>query len=156
MVHREKLMDQGIFQYPTLSSSSKQWTGPVITTSRCVIYFLLFFKIQYIWSSSYGSASYKSQLVAMRMPVQSLASLSGLSIPSCFKLCCSHRPGFNLVLLWLWCRQVPVAPIRLLAWELPHVEGATWKRKNGRGNVTFRKRRCEMCVCVCVCIYIYI
>ena len=32
------------------------------------------------------------------------------------------------VLLWLWCRLAAVAPIRPLAWELPHVMGAALKK----------------------------
>ena len=30
----------------------------------------------------------------------------------------------NLVLLWLWCRPVAIAPIRPLAWEPPYASGA--------------------------------
>ena len=32
-------------------------------------------------------------------------------------------------LLWLWCGRVAEAPIRPLAWELPHAAGAAIKRK---------------------------
>ena len=31
----------------------------------------------------------------------------------------------NPALLWLWRRPVAIAPIRPLAWELPHAEGVT-------------------------------
>ena len=44
-----------------------------------------------------------------------------------------HRHGLNPALLWLWCRLMALAPIQLLAWELPHV-GAALKRKNSRNN----------------------
>ena len=60
------------------------------------------------------------QLAFMRIRVPSLASLSGLKA---------------LVLLWLWCRQAAVAPIRRLAWEPPYATGAALKRpkKKKRG-----------------------
>ena len=32
-------------------------------------------------------------------------------------------------LLWLWCRPAAAAPIRPLAWELPHAVGAALKKK---------------------------
>ena len=35
----------------------------------------------------------------------------------------------DLELLWLWCRQVAVAQIPTLAWELPYAEGRTLKSK---------------------------
>ena len=31
------------------------------------------------------------------------------------------------MLLWLWCRPVAIAPIRLLAWEPPYATGAALK-----------------------------
>ena len=34
-----------------------------------------------------------------------------------------HRCGLDLVVLWLWSRPAAVAPIRRLAWELPHAAG---------------------------------
>ena len=40
-----------------------------------------------------------------------------------------HRRGSDLVLLWLWCRLVAAAPIRPLAWELPHAAGAALKKQ---------------------------
>ena len=40
------------------------------------------------------------------------------------------RRGSDLALLWLWCRPVATALIRLLAWELPYAVGAALKRKN--------------------------
>ena len=35
-----------------------------------------------------------------------------------------HRHASDIMLLWLWCRLAAVAPIRLLAWELPYAAGA--------------------------------
>ena len=32
------------------------------------------------------------------------------------------------LLLWLWCRPAAVAPIKPLAWELPHATGAALKK----------------------------
>ena len=32
-------------------------------------------------------------------------------------------------LLWLWCRLAAIAPIRLLAWELPYVTGEALKSR---------------------------
>ena len=40
----------------------------------------------------------------------------------------------DLMLLWLWCRQAAVAPIRPLAWELPYAMGAALKSKKKRGD----------------------
>ena len=39
-----------------------------------------------------------------------------------------HRRGSDPMLLWLWCRQAAIAPIRLLAWELPYATGVAIKR----------------------------
>ena len=39
------------------------------------------------------------------------------------------RRGLDLAWLWLWCRLAPVAPIRLLAWELPYALSAAVKSK---------------------------
>ena len=35
-----------------------------------------------------------------------------------------HRHGSDPALLWLWHRQVAIAPIRPLAWEPPYAAGA--------------------------------
>ena len=35
----------------------------------------------------------------------------------------------DLALLWLWCRLVAVAPIRLLAWKPPYAAGVGLKRQ---------------------------
>ena len=40
-----------------------------------------------------------------------------------------HRHGSNLALLWLWHRPAAAAPIRPLAWELPHATSIAIKRK---------------------------
>ena len=68
-------------------------------------------------------------LGTMRLPVRSLASLSGLRITvSCGV---GRRHGSDLALLWwLWHRPVATAaPIRPLAWELPYAAGAALKSK---------------------------
>ena len=45
-----------------------------------------------------------------------------------------HSQGLDpaLLWLWLWCRPAASAPIRPLAWELPHVVGAALKSKRKR------------------------
>ena len=60
------------------------------------------------------------QPVSMRMQVQSLASLSGLGIQRCHELCVGHRGSLDATLLWLWHKQVAVALVQSLAWELPY------------------------------------
>ena len=40
-----------------------------------------------------------------------------------------HRQGSDLALLWLWCRPVPTALIRPLAWEPPYASGTALKSK---------------------------
>ena len=44
----------------------------------------------------------------------------------------SHRRGSDLALLWLWCRLVATAPIRPLAWDPPHAEGAVLEKAKRR------------------------
>ena len=39
------------------------------------------------------------------------------------------RCDSDLVLLWLWHRPAAAAPIRPLAWELPHAAGAALKKQ---------------------------
>ena len=39
------------------------------------------------------------------------------------------RLGLDLVLLWLWCRQAAVAPIRPLAWEPPYAAGEALRKQ---------------------------
>ena len=69
----------------------------------------------------------------MRMRVGSLGSLSGSAI--CIAINCDigRRCSSDPVLLWLWCRQGAVAPIRPLAWELPYAAGAALAREVGWG-----------------------
>ena len=64
-------------------------------------------------------------LAAMRMQVQSLASLSGLRIWHCLRYGVGHRCGSDLVLLW--CRRVATAPIQPLAWESLYAAGVALK-----------------------------
>ena len=40
-----------------------------------------------------------------------------------------RRCSLDPVLLWLWCRQAAVTPIRPLAWELPYATGEALKRQ---------------------------
>ena len=40
-----------------------------------------------------------------------------------------YKHGLDLALLWLWSRPAAVAPIRPLAWELPHAMGTALKQK---------------------------
>ena len=41
-----------------------------------------------------------------------------------------HRHSLDPMLLWLWLWLAAVAPIRPLAWELPHTTGMALKSKN--------------------------
>ena len=68
----------------------------------------------------------------MRMWVWSLASLSGLGIWHCHELWCRSQIGLDATLLWLWLWMAAAAPLRPLAWELPHTTGVALK-KRGRG-----------------------
>ena len=67
------------------------------------------------------------QLGTMRLLVQFLASLSGLTI--CVAVSCSvgHRHGSDPTLLWLWCRLAIAALIGPLSWEPPYAMGAALK-----------------------------
>ena len=40
-----------------------------------------------------------------------------------------HRRGLDPTLLWLWCRLVPIALIRPLAWEHPYAMSVDPKKK---------------------------
>ena len=51
------------------------------------------------------------RLGTMRLPVRSLALLSGLRIWQCVSCGVGHRFGSDLMLLWLWYRQAALAPI---------------------------------------------
>ena len=74
-----------------------------------------------IWSSHCGSAGYQDNIESMRMPIQSLACLSGLRMQPC------HKLGYKLQ-MWLQ-SALAVAPIPPLAWELPYAETAALKNK---------------------------
>ena len=39
------------------------------------------------------------------------------------------RNGSDPMLLWLWCRQAAIAPIRPLAWQPPYAAGVALKKK---------------------------
>ena len=69
----------------------------------------------------------------MRLRVQSLASLNGLRTSIAVSCGVGLRCGLDTVLLWLWCRPAPVAPIQPLAWEHPHA-GVALKRKRKKKN----------------------
>ena len=60
----------------------------------------------------------------MRLRIQSLALLSGLTIRHCRELWCRLQTGSDPALLWLWRRPVATAPIQPLAWEPPYAAGA--------------------------------
>ena len=70
------------------------------------------------------------RLGSMRMQLQSLASLSQ---GSSFAMSCGVGQmlgrGRSSDPVLLWCRPAAVAPIRPLAWELPHAAGVALKRK---------------------------
>ena len=71
----------------------------------------------------------QTQLVSMRIRVQSLASFSGLRIQRCHELWVSLGCGSNPELLWLWCRPAATAPLRgPLAWEPPYALRAALKK----------------------------
>ena len=56
----------------------------------------------------------------MRLRVQSLRLLSGLTIRHCCELGVGCRRGSDPEVLWLWCRLAATASIRPLAWEPPY------------------------------------
>ena len=63
----------------------------------------------------------------MRMRVQSLVSLVGQGSDFSRYWSVGHRHGSDARLLCLWCRPAVVAPIPLLAWELPYATGVALK-----------------------------
>ena len=72
----------------------------------------------------------RTQLVSMRMQVQSLASLSGLRIQHCPVSCgVGCRCSLDLVAVCLWHRLAATALIRTLAWEIPYASGVALKSK---------------------------
>ena len=61
------------------------------------------------------------------LQVRSLASLSGFQ--HCHELWCrSQQHGWDLVMLWLWCRLAATAPTWTLAWELPYAVDVALKK----------------------------
>ena len=64
------------------------------------------------------------------MQVWYLASLNGLRIWHCQDYGIGYRCVLDPALLWLLCRPVAAAPIRLLAWEPPYAAGAALKSKS--------------------------
>ena len=93
----------------------------------------------------------------MRLWVQSLASLSGLSIWHCHELWCGvgHRCNSDPMLLWLWYRPAATAVIRPLAWEPPYAVAAALKRQKTKKRKT-KGKRMYVYVCVCVCVHTHI
>ena len=71
----------------------------------------------------------RTQLLSMRMWVQSLASISELRIQHCYKLQHRSQIWLRYLLLWLWCRLAAAALIQPLAQEFAYAAGATQKRK---------------------------
>jgi len=65
----------------------------------------------------------------MRVWVQSLASLSGLSISIAMSCGVGHSLGSDPVLVGLWCRLAATAPIQHLGWEHPYASCVTLKRQ---------------------------
>ena len=59
----------------------------------------------------------------MRLRVQSLALLSGLTIGVAVNCGVGRRHGWDSTLLWLWRRLVATVLIRPLAWEPPYAAG---------------------------------
>ena len=80
----------------------------------------------------------RTWLVSM-IQVQSLASLSGLSIQCCHKLWCTFQ-------MQLWCGvAMAVALIWLLPWELPHTECSPKKTsEKEKGQKTHETERCPL------------
>ena len=78
-----------------------------------------------------------TQLVSMRMWVQSLTSFSGLRI---WHGHIGHRCSLDLALLWLWRRLPAAAPVQPLAQELPYAAGAALKRKKQKQT---NKNQCD-------------
>jgi len=50
-----------------------------------------------------------------------------------------HKCGLDMALLWLWCRLVATAPIRLLAWEPPYVTGVALEKTKTTTTTTRNK-----------------
>ena len=80
------------------------------------------------------------RLGTIRLPVRSLASLSGLRIQRCMSCGVGRRRHSDPALLWLWHGLTAVAPMRPLAWEPPYAMGAALK-KDKRQKKKERERR---------------
>ena len=70
----------------------------------------------------------RTWLVSVRMQVQSLSLLSGLSTQHCHSCGVGHRCILDLALLWLWHRPAAAALIHPLAWKLPYDTGVAQKK----------------------------
>ena len=80
----------------------------------------------------------QTQLVSMRMWVQSLASSVGSGVAvSCGA---GHRCRLDLALLWLWCRPADAALIPPLAWELQYATHTALKIGKTNKNRQFGSR----------------
>ena len=90
--------------------------------------------------SSCCDATETNLLVSVRMPVPSLALLSGLGIQHCVSCGAGCRCGSDPMLLCLWCRVAAAAPIQPLACELPHAVHADLKSKKNK-NKTKQKNQ---------------
>ena len=69
------------------------------------------------------------QLGIMRLLVRPLASPVGKGSSIAMNCVAGRRRGLHPMLLLLWCRPAPVAPIRPLAWEPPYAAGTALKSK---------------------------
>ena len=91
----------------------------------------LFNKI--LGSSCCGTA--EMNLTSIREDVGLVPGLNSVGWGSGVAVSCGVGPKCSLGPVWLWL--AAVAPIRLLAWELPYVAGAALKSKN-QNQTTFR------------------
>ena len=76
----------------------------------------------------------------MRMQFGSLASLSGLRIGHCHELWRRSQTWLRCCVAWLWCRPASTAPIRPLAWGLPHAVSVALKRQKKNKNKNKNKK----------------
>ena len=83
------------------------------------------------------------QLVSMRMWVRSLASFSGSSIAFSCGVCrsCGVGHASDPALLWLWHMLAAAAPIRRLAWELPHALGSALKKQKKKKRYSIERKK---------------
>ena len=87
---------------------------------------LVSFKYPRTWEFPSWLSRLGTQLVSMRIQVQSLTLLSGLRIQHCLV---GHRCCLDPMLLWLWPWPTAAAPVWSLVWELPYATGVTLKTK---------------------------